>query len=139
VPRVNLPPALPLEQVASGYPEVQRDEAPTWIASADLRAEMLGEWPVAAPVAAEPELEPVLAELDPWSVAELPAAPLDEGEDEPDPERREGGHEAANGRRRAARRVPLWRNRLVDGGRGDGGGVLFAREDLLDRLRPPAV
>jgi hypothetical protein len=86
VPRVNLPPALPLEQVASGYPEVQRDEAPTWIASADLRAEMLGEWPVAAPVAAEPELEPVLAELDPWSVAELPVAPLDEQEDDPEPE-----------------------------------------------------
>lgn len=86
VPRVNLPPALPLEQVASGYPEVQRDEAPTWIASADLRAEMLGEWPVAAPVAAEPELEPVLAELDPWSVAELPVAPLDEQEEEPQPE-----------------------------------------------------
>jgi hypothetical protein len=86
VPRVNLPPALPLEQVANGYPEVQRDEAPTWIASADLRAGMLGEWPVAAPVAAEPELEPVLAELDPWSVAELPVAPLDEQEDDPEPE-----------------------------------------------------
>jgi hypothetical protein len=58
VPRVNLPPALPLEQVSSGYPEVQRDEAPTWIASAALRAEMLGEWPVAAPVADEPEPQP---------------------------------------------------------------------------------
>ena len=85
VPRVNLPPALPLEQVASGYPEVQRDEAPTWIASADLRAEMLGEWPVATPVA-EPELEPVLAELDPWSIAELPVAPIDEQEVEQEDE-----------------------------------------------------
>jgi hypothetical protein len=64
VPRVNLPPALPLEQVSSGYPEVQRDEAPTWIASAALRAEMLGEWPVAAPVADEPEPQPE-PELDP--------------------------------------------------------------------------
>src|SRR5438270_5252550 len=34
VPRVSLPPAQPLEQVRIGYPEAQRDEAPTWIASA---------------------------------------------------------------------------------------------------------
>jgi hypothetical protein len=90
VPRVNLPPALPLEQVANGYPEVQRDEAPTWIASAALRAEMLGEWPVAAPVADEPQPAPAaqpgpLAEVDPWTIAELPAAPVDE-EPEPEPE-----------------------------------------------------
>src|SRR4051795_8771004 len=44
VPSLNLPPPQPLEQV--GYPEAQRDEAPTWIASASLRAEMLGDWPV---------------------------------------------------------------------------------------------
>src|SRR3954467_13350329 len=50
VPTVNLPPARPLEQVPAGYPEAQRDEAPTWIASAELRAEMLGEWPHTAPV-----------------------------------------------------------------------------------------
>jgi hypothetical protein len=47
VPRVSMPPAQPLEQVA-GYPDARRDEAPTWIAPASLRAEMLGEWPVAA-------------------------------------------------------------------------------------------
>jgi hypothetical protein len=76
VPRVNLPPALPLEQVSSGYPEVQRDEAPTWIASAALRAEMLGEWPVAAPVADEPEPEP---ELDPEPDPEPEPEPLPEG------------------------------------------------------------
>ena len=46
VPQVSLPPAQPLEQVSAGYPEA-RDEAPTWIASPALRAEMLGEWPVA--------------------------------------------------------------------------------------------
>src|SRR3954453_3656241 len=62
VPQVTLPPAQPLEQVANGYPEV-RDEAPTWIASAALREEMLGAWPVAvqaAPRAEDPEppLEP---------------------------------------------------------------------------------
>ena len=59
VPDVNLPPAQPLEQVRVGYPEARRDEAPTWIASAALRDEVLGGWPhpeplpgrVAAPVA----------------------------------------------------------------------------------------
>lgn len=47
VPAVDLPPAQPLELIAVGYPEAQRDEAATWIASAELRAELLGEWPVA--------------------------------------------------------------------------------------------
>jgi hypothetical protein len=51
VPRVSLPPARPLEQVNVGYPGAQRDEAPTWIASASLRAEVLGEWPSAGPEA----------------------------------------------------------------------------------------
>jgi hypothetical protein len=82
VPQVSLPPAQPLEQVDAGYPEA-RDEAPTWIASAALRAEMLGEWPVAAPPVSETPAEP---ELDPWSRAEeLPAAPLGELEPEPEP------------------------------------------------------
>ena len=59
VPRVNLPPAQPLEQVNVGYPGAQRDEAPTWIASAALRAEVLGDWPAAGPEARpEPEVEP---------------------------------------------------------------------------------
>src|SRR5213076_2424322 len=62
-----------LEQVPTGYPEANRDEAPTWIASPALRAEVLGEWPVAAPSHDEPE-----AADDPWNVRELPAAPLGE-------------------------------------------------------------
>ena len=82
VPQVSLPPAQPLEQVSAGYPEA-RDEAPTWIASRPgLRAEMLGEWPVAAPPvsetpgAQEAELDP---DPDPWTRAEeLPVAPLGE-------------------------------------------------------------
>jgi hypothetical protein len=85
VPGLNLPPAQPLEQVATGYPEAARDEAPTWIASAALRQEMLGEWPVAMPMsdderqAAEPRsVEGSLPIVDPWLVAELPAAPLGE-------------------------------------------------------------
>src|SRR5437763_3240936 len=77
VPQVNLPPAQPLEQVSAGYPEA-RDEAPTWIASAALRSEMLGEWPVAAPAVSRPEQAPEPeVDPDPWTHAEeLPAAPL---------------------------------------------------------------
>ena len=89
VPQVSLPPAQPLEPVSAGYPEA-RDEAPTWIASPALRAEMLGEWPVAAPpvpatpAAEEPEPEP---DPDPWTRdQELPAAPLGELDPEPEPE-----------------------------------------------------
>jgi hypothetical protein len=94
VPSINLPPAQPLEQVAVGYPEAARDEAPTWIASAELRSEVLGEWPVTVPAAPPPapKPEPVdevdeeedeeaefvapgAADADPWTVAELPAEP----------------------------------------------------------------
>src|ERR1700675_1585522 len=77
VPQVNLPPAQPLEQVSAGYPEA-RDEAPTWIASPALRAEMLGEWPVAEPAASEtPGPEEAELDSDPWTRAEeLPVAPL---------------------------------------------------------------
>src|SRR3954468_20581170 len=57
VPQVNLPPAQPLAQVASGYPEA-RDEARTWVPSAALGEEMLGEWPVAAPRVSEPPVSP---------------------------------------------------------------------------------
>jgi hypothetical protein len=128
VPQVSLPPAQPLEQDSAryseaGYPE-SRDEAPTWIASAALREEMLGIWPVAAPAVtngAGPEQEvepaPVLDpdpveeseaeseaasesepsetdpyetdpyETDPWTrEQELPAAPLDELDQEAQPE-----------------------------------------------------
>jgi len=75
VPQVNLPPAQPLESVSGGYPDA-RDEAPTWIASPALRAEMLGEWPVAAPPVSEETPAP---EPDPWTSAEeLPVAPLGE-------------------------------------------------------------
>jgi hypothetical protein len=96
VPQVNLPPAQPLEQVATGYPEA-RDEAPTWIASAALREEMLGEWPVAAPPVSEtppvseppvsppPVSLPPVSEPDGWAVEELVAEP-EEPEPVPEPE-----------------------------------------------------
>jgi hypothetical protein len=79
VPQVSLPPAQPLEPVSAGYPEA-RDEAPTWIASPSLRAEMLGEWPVAAPPVSEtPGPEEVELDPDPWTRSEeLPVAPLGE-------------------------------------------------------------
>jgi hypothetical protein len=93
VPQVNLPPAQPLEAVPAGYPEA-RDEAPTWIASPALRAEMLGEWPVAAappveppPVSATTAAQEPDVDLDPWTRAEeLPVAPLGELDPEPEPD-----------------------------------------------------
>ncbi|HET7137554.1 MAG TPA: hypothetical protein VFI04_04310 [Gaiellaceae bacterium] len=92
VPAVKLPPSQPLEQVEQGYPDASREEAPTWIASAALRAEVLGEWPLSAPVELEtepveeeqPEPEAEAEELEPapeadrWTAVEPPAAPLDD-------------------------------------------------------------
>lgn len=85
LPRVELPPAQPLEQVAQGYPDAGRDDAPTWIASAALRAEVLGEWPLVGPVPHETEEddEPEFVAAskpgaDPWTIAALPGGPLDE-------------------------------------------------------------
>jgi len=100
VPTVNLPPARPLEQVPAGYPEAQRDEAPTWIASAALRAEMLGEWPHSAPVESdqtdEPEeapsneppvsLPPPLQDVEPLEDPEPLPEPAPEPQPEPEPE-----------------------------------------------------
>jgi hypothetical protein len=81
VPEVDLPPPVQVEQVAAGYPEPHRDEAATWIAPAELRAEVLGEWPHAAPPGSTDE-------PDPWTVVSLPGTPLDELESpdvEPEP------------------------------------------------------
>jgi len=74
VPRLNMPPPQVLEQVRAGYPESHRDEAPTWIASAALRAEALGEWPSA------PEAPP-----DQHPVIEVPSAASDVAVAEPEP------------------------------------------------------
>ena len=95
VPYEELPPPVLLEQVAAGYPAAARDEAPTWIATPALRAEMLGEggeagdetigiWPVAAPAfaARRVEKDAEVGELDPeelpepdsWTIVELPPA-----------------------------------------------------------------
>src|SRR4051794_35139471 len=73
VPQVSLPPAQPLEQVAAGYPET-RNEAPTWIASAALRGEMLGAWPVAGQAASRAEEPEPPPEPEPQPGARRPAA-----------------------------------------------------------------
>ncbi|HST14112.1 MAG TPA: hypothetical protein VLJ44_04565 [Gaiellaceae bacterium] len=85
LPRVELPPPQPLEEVEQGYPDAGRDDAPTWIASASLRAEVLGEWPLFGPASQQPEEEeePQFVEAsvpgaDPWTVAALPSPPLEE-------------------------------------------------------------
>ncbi len=78
VPRTSLPPPQPLEQVFAGYPAPGREEAPTWIASAELRAQVLGEWPVtAAPDedADEADVEPVRLPPAPAAGPPRPAAP----------------------------------------------------------------
>jgi hypothetical protein len=82
VPKAELPPPRPLEQLPTGYPDATHDEAPTWIATPAVRAEVLGDWPSAAAgvVARPPEREPDVADLDPadlpdpdsWTVVELP-------------------------------------------------------------------
>lgn len=95
VPKADLPPPRPLEQLPTGYPDATRDEAPTWIAPPALRAEVLGDWPVAAAgvVARRPEPEPEVADLDPadlpdpdsWTVVELPPPVHDLPEPTPEP------------------------------------------------------
>ena len=89
VPPVSLPPRQPLEQVAR-YPSAeQRDEAPTWIASAALRAEVLGAWPVApAPAGEDTQAEePAHARSEDGTDAVVEPAPeLVASEPEPVPE-----------------------------------------------------
>jgi hypothetical protein len=105
VPSLKLPPPKPLEQVDQGYPGAGGEEAPTWIASAALRAEVLGEWPLAAPLELEPELEPEpepSAESAPAadedaSVVPLPPELPREDELLPEPEARVAERARANG------------------------------------------
>jgi hypothetical protein len=80
VPRVDLPPPQPLEPVVSGYPDGHRDEAPTWIASAALREEVLGDWPLARPLGPAEDEEEIVEEA--WTAVALPPA----AEAEPEPE-----------------------------------------------------
>lgn len=81
VPALALPPAQPLEQVAMGYPEPELDEAATWIASAALREELLGEWPVLVDPDDTQEAPP-----EDWIVPLPTPEPEPELEPEPEPE-----------------------------------------------------
>ncbi len=86
VPQVSLPPPRPLEQVASGYPDAgQREDAPTWIAPAALRADLAGAWPVAAPTAGEDtqEDDEAVPALEPEPVVEAVAIAEAQAEEEP--------------------------------------------------------
>jgi len=88
VPRTSLPPAQPLEQVYAGYPDPQREEAPTWIASAAVREQLMTDWPLVAPEGELPattdgddtdveavRLPPAPAAV-PDAASQVPAAPL---------------------------------------------------------------
>src|SRR3954453_22150647 len=96
VPQVSLPPRQPLEQVAHYPTAEQRDEAPTWIASAALRAEVLGAWPVAPDSAGEdtqaegpPEAVPAVPDVDDPEAERAVTEPEPEvaaAEVEPEPE-----------------------------------------------------
>jgi hypothetical protein len=68
VPRASLPEPRPIEQEWYGYPEPRHhDDAPTWVASPAVRAELLNAWPVApATVEVQSETAEELApEFDP--------------------------------------------------------------------------
>jgi hypothetical protein len=100
VPRIDLPPARPLESVVAGYPHGRRDEAPTWIAPAELREQVLGDWPVAVPLepaGEDAEVEEVVEVVEeawtvvalppaPGAAEEAPPAPVTESEPAPEPE-----------------------------------------------------
>jgi hypothetical protein len=90
VPPAPFPPPRPIEQSAppAGYPW-HRQPAAAWIAPAEVGADALEAWPVAAAPAEvdvvvavtvdpgpEREFAPLGAEDDPWHVQQLPAAPL---------------------------------------------------------------
>jgi hypothetical protein len=83
VPRTSLPQPVPLEQPRQGYPEPERhDDAPTWVASPALRADLLGAWPVAratVDVDAEAPEEELAPEFDPVQLlAPRPEPPQEE-------------------------------------------------------------
>ncbi len=76
VPSTSLPPPQPLEQVYAGYPDPQREEAPTWIASAEVRDRLLGEWPVTGtPDEDEDDVEPVVLPPPPVAARPSPVVP----------------------------------------------------------------
>ncbi len=125
VPRVSLPQPLPLEQAWQGYPapEHHDDDAPTWVASPALRAELLGGWPVArVTVEVEPAVPEELApEFDP---IQLLAPRFEQSDEEPArPIGSAGGYRVATAVRLERHRIDplheLERSRLPWRRRGD--------------------
>jgi hypothetical protein len=74
VPHVALPPPRPVEQYrGGGYPVLEPDDAPTFVASTQEWAAALGEWPVAEQEDTQlVPLPPPLAELDETVAEGLP-------------------------------------------------------------------
>ncbi len=75
VPPPTLPPRRPVEQGVAGYPSQREHESPTWVATPEMRAAALGEWPVAAPVEDQPVSpvpEPAAAPQPPLVAPEAP-------------------------------------------------------------------
>jgi hypothetical protein len=94
VPRTSLPAPVAVEQEWYGYPEPEHhDDAPTWIASPAIQAELVGAWPVAR-VTVDPEsVEELVSEFDPMELlAPRPELSEEEGEGE---EEREAAPPAA--------------------------------------------
>jgi hypothetical protein len=76
VPRLNLPPAAPVQPArSSGFPTSPRAEETVWRAASAVRTETIGDWPLAVPGAGDPR--PGVPDSDPWLAVSLPVAPLE--------------------------------------------------------------
>jgi hypothetical protein len=76
VPRLNLPPAAPVQAArSSGFPTASRGQETAWTTAPAVRTETVGDWPLAAPAAGTPR--PTASDLDPWLAVSLPVAPLE--------------------------------------------------------------
>ena len=84
VPHVALPPPRPVEQYrGGGYPVLEPDDAPTFVASTQEWSAALGEWPVVEQEDTQlVPLPPPLAELDETVAGGLPVIVEAEEEDE---------------------------------------------------------
>jgi hypothetical protein len=76
VPRLNLPPAAPVQTRSSGFPAGQRAQETVWRAAPSVRTETIGNWPLAVPTGDEPRAG-ASDYPDPWLEVSLPVAPLE--------------------------------------------------------------
>ncbi|MGZ4440850.1 MAG: hypothetical protein ACXVZN_10865 [Gaiellaceae bacterium] len=76
VPRLNLPPAPPVQAPrSSGFPTAARAQETMWMPSPAPRTGAVGDWPLAVPPSADPR--PGAPESDPWLAVSLPVAPIE--------------------------------------------------------------